>query len=68
MALRKVPNLGKKNENLHQRCAQNSSKRMKRIDLRRNLMQKWKQDLESLVYDREEMTMRCMDCADFYGE
>jgi hypothetical protein len=32
-----MPNLGK-NVNLRQRSAQNSSKRMKRIDLRQNLM------------------------------
>jgi hypothetical protein len=37
MALLKVPNLGKI-KNLRQRNAQNSSKRIKRIDLRQNLM------------------------------
>jgi hypothetical protein len=37
MASLKVPNLGK-NENLCQRSAQNSSKNMKTIDLRENLM------------------------------
>jgi hypothetical protein len=63
MASLKVPNIGK-NENLCQRGAQNSSQRMKR----QNLMKKWKQDRESLVYDREEMKMSCTDCADFYGE
>jgi hypothetical protein len=30
--------------------------------------EKWKQDRESLVYDREEMKMSCTDCADFNGE
>jgi hypothetical protein len=62
-----MPNL-RKNENLHQRSVQNSCKRMKRIDLRQNLVKKWKQYCKSLVYDREEMKMRCTDCADFFGE
>jgi hypothetical protein len=30
--------------------------------------EKWKQDHESLVYDREEMKMHCTECAHFYGE
>jgi hypothetical protein len=67
MASLKVPNLGKK-ENLRQRSAQNSNKGMKRIDLRQNFMKNGSRTMNLLVYDTEEMKMRCMECADFYGE
>jgi hypothetical protein len=65
MASLKVPNLGKI-KNQRQRNRQNSSKRIKRIDLRQNLMKNRSKDSESLVYYREEMKMRCKECADFY--
>jgi hypothetical protein len=42
---------------------------MKRIDLSETKFnEKWKQDRELLVYDKEEMKMSCSVCADFYGK